>query len=82
MSGPVLSSGFVVDLAHSAQGNGSDTACLSTFGMLVRIWRNCPHLAWLSAFGVCRVMAFCFTFILDEDLSASSERDWETFISF
>ena len=26
-------------------------------------------------------MAFCFTFILDEDLSASSERDWETFIS-
>ena len=29
----------------------------------------------------CRVMAFCFTFILDEDLSASGERDWETFIS-
>ena len=26
-------------------------------------------------------MAFCFTFILDEDLSASGERDWETFIS-
>ena len=26
-------------------------------------------------------MAFCFTFILDEDLSAPSERDGETFIS-
>ena len=26
-------------------------------------------------------MAFCFTFILDEDLSASTERDGETFIS-
>ena len=26
-------------------------------------------------------MAFCFTFILDEDRSASRERDWETFIS-
>ena len=29
----------------------------------------------------CREMAFCFTFILDEDRSASIERDWETFIS-
>ena len=26
-------------------------------------------------------MAFCFTFILDEDLSAPSDRDGETFIS-
>ena len=26
-------------------------------------------------------MAFCFTFIWDEDRSASVERDWETFIS-
>ena len=26
-------------------------------------------------------MAFCFAFIEDEDLSASGERDWETFIS-
>ena len=37
--------------------------------------------AWVFVWGGCRVMAFCFTFILDEDLSASSERDWETFIS-